>query len=153
MFEWFFNRKKKAPGQPGQFSRQFRRAQRLIAQRNAGQIEGPAKSAEAAVAAAPAAVEILPLAGPEQPAVEYTPATVSEEARLASSLETVLQGNRVAPEVFTELYRGGYVFKEPAGKWAITQPGKDLIERHKLYVPDMCLVDGVRCHADWSRRS
>ena len=69
---------------------------------------------------------------------------------LAAALESVLQGRRVGPDVFTQLYRGGFVFRDPQGRWAITEMGKQLIERNKLFTPHRCLVAGVECARSWS---
>lgn len=70
---------------------------------------------------------------------------------LAAALESILQGKRVDAAIFTQLFRGGFVFKDPCGKWAITALGKELIEKHKLLTPEGCLVAGVKCAADWNR--
>jgi hypothetical protein len=66
-------------------------------------------------------------------------------------LESILQGRRVSPDLFTQLYRGGFVFKDPHGRWAITEMGKGLIEQNKLFLPDRCLVDGVECASGWNK--
>lgn len=70
---------------------------------------------------------------------------------LAAALESILQGKRVSAELFTQLYRGGFVFKDPRGQWRITEMGKELVEKHKLLTPEGCLVAGVRCVAGWNR--
>jgi hypothetical protein len=70
---------------------------------------------------------------------------------LAAALESILQGKRVSAELFTQLYRGGFVFKDPCGQWKITGMGKELVEKHKLLTPEGCLVAGVRCVAGWNR--
>lgn len=70
---------------------------------------------------------------------------------LAAALESILQGKRVSAELFTQLYRGGFVFKDPRGQWKITGMGKELVEKHKLLTPEGCLVAGVRCVAGWNR--
>ena len=71
---------------------------------------------------------------------------------LAAALESVLQGRRVTPIVFTQLYRRGFVFKDPHGRWTITALGKDLIERNKLFTAERCLVAGVECAGGWGKR-
>ncbi|MGO8927140.1 MAG: hypothetical protein ACLQU3_09655 [Limisphaerales bacterium] len=63
-----------------------------------------------------------------------------------------MQGRRVSPDLFTQLYRGGFVFKDPHGRWAITEMGKGLIEQNKLFLPDRCLVDGVECARGWNKQ-
>ena len=70
---------------------------------------------------------------------------------LAAALESVLQGRRVGPDVFTQLYRSGSVFRDPQGRWAITEMGKQLIERNKLFTPHRCLVAGVECAGAWTQ--
>ena len=70
---------------------------------------------------------------------------------LAASLESILQGKRVRAEVFTQLYRGGFVFKDPQGQWRVTAMGKELIEKHKLLTPAGCLVAGVTCASGWNK--
>jgi hypothetical protein len=57
----------------------------------------------------------------------------------------------VSPDLFTQLYRGGFVFKDPQGRWAITEMGKGLIEQNKLFLPDRCLVGGVECASGWNK--
>ncbi|MBK7091773.1 MAG: hypothetical protein IPH59_08640 [bacterium] len=57
----------------------------------------------------------------------------------------------MSAELFTQLYRGGFVFKDPRGQWKITGMGKELVEKHKLLTPEGCLVAGVRCVAGWNR--
>ncbi len=95
--------------------------------------------------------EILP---PDEPdaAIPYQllPARTSDST-LAAALESILQGQRVSTELFTQLYRRGFVFKNPHRQWSITAMGKELIEKHKLLTPEACLVAGVRCAALWNR--
>jgi len=76
--------------------------------------------------------------------------TVSPEGALASALEKILQGERAPSDVFLELYHKGFVFKEKEKRWAITEAGKSLIERHKLSDPVQCRVNGVECPKSWS---
>jgi hypothetical protein len=72
-----------------------------------------------------------------------------DETLLAAALESILQGERVANEVFLQLYRHGFVFKEKEKKWAITEAGKQLIERHKLQGLQECRVHGLKCRKSW----
>jgi len=81
------------------------------------------------------------------------PPSQTGDSTLAAALESILQGKRVRPELFTRLYRGGFVFKDPHGQWKITAMGKELTEKHKLLTPDGCLVAGVRCADGWNRGS
>ena len=76
---------------------------------------------------------------------KYTPLEVQDNSRLAGALETILQGQKVDPELFLKLYRGGYVFKNPGGQWQITSMGITLIERHKLLTEGGVLISGVVC--------
>ena len=73
-----------------------------------------------------------------------------DETLRAAALESILQGGRVPNEVFLQLYRHGFVFKEKEKKWAITEAGKQLIERHKLQGPQECRVHGLKCGKSWS---
>lgn len=95
--------------------------------------------------------EILP---PDEPdaTIPYRllPARTGDST-LAAALECILQGQRVSTELFTQLYRRGFVFKDPYRQWRITAMGKELIEKHKLLTPEGCLVAGVRCGASWNR--
>lgn len=94
--------------------------------------------------------EILPSDGPEA-IIPYRPSPSGlSNSVLAAALESILQGQRVSAEIFTQLYRGGFVFKDPQGQWSITALGKELIEKHKLITPEGCLVAGVKCAAGWS---
>lgn len=104
----------------------------------------------------PTARQDCPRKNEIQPPDEERPVTVpadmlgvSEEAQLAVALETILQGKRVTPERFTQLYRAGYTFKEPTGHWAITEAGKRLIERHKIKLDTTVLVEGIPCGTQW----
>lgn len=95
--------------------------------------------------------EILP---PDEPdaIIPYRPPPLQTGvSTLAAALESILQGKKVSPELFTQLYRGGFVFKDPHRQWRITAMGKELIEKHKLLTPEGCLVAGVRCAAGWNR--
>lgn len=96
--------------------------------------------------------EILPSYGPDAP-IPYglSPSSPSKSV-LAAALESILQGQRVSVDLFTQLYRGGFVFKNPHGQWSITALGKELIEKHKLITPEGCLVAGVKCVAGWGGR-
>lgn len=94
--------------------------------------------------------EILP---PDKPDAmipyQLMPARTSEPT-LAAALESILQGQRVSTELFTQLYRGGFVFKDPCGQWTITALGKDLIQNHRLVTPEGCMVAGVKCAVGWN---
>lgn len=94
--------------------------------------------------------EILP---PDEPdaTILYRSLPSQAGSTLAAALESILQGKKLSPELFTQLYRGGFVFKDPHGQWKITAMGKELIEKHKLLTPEGCLVAGVRCAAGWNR--
>lgn len=95
--------------------------------------------------------EILPPNEPDA-AIPYQllPARTSDST-MAAALESILQGQRVSTELFTQLYRHGFVFKDSHEQWRITAMGKELIEKHKLLTSDGCLVAGVRCAALWNR--
>ena len=75
--------------------------------------------------------------------------TPGEDTLLAAALECILQGAKIEKDVFVRLYRGGYVQKDTGGKWSITEPGKQLIERKKLYTAGECRIGGVLCAKDW----
>ncbi len=93
--------------------------------------------------------EVVPSDEPDA-AIPYQPLpSQTKDSILAAALESVLQGQRVDAGLFTQLYRGGFVFKDPGGQWTITAAGKELIEKHKLITPEGCLVAGVRCAAGW----
>lgn len=95
--------------------------------------------------------EILPSDEPDT-TISYQPLpSHSGDSILAAALESILQGQRVDADLFTHLYRGGFVFKDPGGQWTITASGKDMIEKHKLITPEGCLVAGVKCSAGWNR--
>lgn len=69
---------------------------------------------------------------------------------LARSLESILQGQKVSSDIFTALYRGGYVFKEPGGKWGITALGKQLVENQKIVLEaGECMIDELPCRVGW----
>lgn len=95
--------------------------------------------------------EILPPDEPDATIPYRLPPSQTGGSTLAAALESILQGKRVSPELFTQLYRGGFVFKDPHGQWKITAMGKELIEKHKLLTPEGCLVAAVRCAAGWNR--
>lgn len=92
-----------------------------------------------------------PLTAPDEPIPYLPPPRPPGPPALAAALESVLQGRRVSPDIFTQLYRGGFVFKDPHGQWAITEMGKELIERNKLFTPSLCLVAGVECASGWNK--
>lgn len=94
--------------------------------------------------------EILPPDEPDVTIPYQLPPARTGDSTLAAALESILQGQRVSTELFTRLYRGGFVFKDPHGQWQITAFGKELIEKHKLLTPEGCLVAGVGCAAGWS---
>lgn len=95
--------------------------------------------------------EILPC-NERDSAIPYHPLPPqSGGSILAAALESILQGQRVSADLFTQLYRGGFVFKDPSGHWKITATGKELIERHKLLTDGACLVAGVRGGAGWNK--
>jgi hypothetical protein len=81
----------------------------------------------------------------------YTPLEVQDRSQLASSLETILQGNKVDPDIFLKLYRGGYVFKSTGGAWRITERGKELVDKHKLIAPEAILINGIPCLKKWNQ--
>jgi len=96
--------------------------------------------------AAQLSAEMAPQPSPEpDQSFAYTPLEVKNTIVLASTLETILQGQKVPQEFFLNLYRGGYVFKETGGNWKITEKGKQLIEKHKLLCEDITLINGVPC--------
>ena len=80
----------------------------------------------------------------------YVPLEVKDRNQLAGSLETILQGSKIDPDIFLKLYRGGYVFKTTGGAWKITERGKELIDKHKLISPDTTLINGVPCKKTWT---
>jgi len=94
--------------------------------------------------------EIAPLTASDEPILYLPPPPPPGPPALAAALESILQGRKVSPDIFTQLYRGGFVFKDPHGQWAITEMGKELIERNKLFTPGLCLVAGVKCASDWN---
>jgi hypothetical protein len=82
---------------------------------------------------------------------EQRKAPLQKESSLAAALEGILQGGRVDNEVFLQLYRNGFVFKEKERKWGITEAGKNLIERYKIILsPQECRVNGQLCGKSWS---
>lgn len=96
-------------------------------------------------------MEILPSKEPDETIPYRLRSLPPGPPALAAALECILQGRRLSPDLFTQLYRGGFVFKDPHGQWAITEMGKELIERNKLFTPDLCLVAGVECASGWNR--
>jgi hypothetical protein len=95
--------------------------------------------------------EILPPEGPDATIPYRLLPSQACGSTLAAALESILQGKRVSAELFTQLYRGGFVFKDPQGQWRVTAMGKELIEKHKLLTPEGCLVAGVKCAAGWNK--
>ena len=95
--------------------------------------------------------EILPSDEPDAAIPYRLPPTRTAGSTLAAALESILQGQRVSAELFTQLYRSGFVFKDPRGQWRITAMGKELIEKHKLITPEGRLVAGVKCADGWDR--
>jgi hypothetical protein len=97
--------------------------------------------------------EILPIDEPDATIPYRLLPSQAGGSTLAAALESILHGKRVSAELFTQLYRDGFVFKDPHGQWRITAMGKELTEKHKLLTPDGCLVAGVRCADGWNRGS
>ncbi len=151
MLKWLFRKSAAAPPEKqGEVRRRLQAAQRLVRQQKEGNAcpeipkQGPPGNP---------AREILPSIEPDA-AISYRLPSSPPPIRstLAAALESILQGRRVSPELFTQLYRGGFVFKDPNGRWAITEMGKGLIEQNKLFLPDRCLVDGVECPSGWNQQ-
>lgn len=149
MFKWLLRRRSAPPPRRSSDVRQrLQAARRLVQQQKE-------RNVPATFSKTPAprgfGREISPCTAPEEPISYPPPPPPSGPPALAAALESILQGKRVSPDIFTQLYRGGFVFKNPHGQWAITEMGKDLIERNKLFTADLCLVAGVKCASGWSR--
>ncbi len=149
MLKWLFRKSAAAPPEnQGEVRRRLQAAQRLYRQQKASKDapgipnQGPPGNS---------AREILPSNEPDAAISCRLQSPPAARSTLAAELESILQGRRVSPEVFTQLYRGGFVFKDPHGRWAITEMGKGLIEQNKLFLPDRCLVDGVECASGWNK--
>lgn len=146
MWKWFSRRPASNPSEnPETIRRQLKAAQLLLQARK--EKNNPTREESSRNQWQ----EILPSDEPDA-TVSYQPLpSQTGDSTLAAALESVLQGERVDAELFTQLYRGGFVFKEPDGQWTITASGKELIEKHKLITPEGCLVAGVKCAAGWNR--
>lgn len=148
MWKWF-SRRRPAPSPPEnpETIRQQLKAAQLLLQARKEKTSAPSPAHEESNRCQ----EILPSDEPDA-TISYQPLpSQTSESALAAALESILQGQRVSAELFTQLYRGGFVFKDPGGQWTITAAGKELIEKHKLITPEGCLVAGVRCAAGWNR--
>ena len=149
MLKWLFRQAAPAPPeQQGEVRRRLADARRLVQQQKQGKdppdIPSPGPPGSSAR-------EILPASEPDAAISYRLPSLTAERSTLAAALESILQGRRVSPGLFTQLYRGGFVFKDPHGQWAITEMGKGLIEQNKLFIPDRCLVGGVECARGWNK--
>ena len=146
MWKWFSRRHSAKPTEnPERIRQRLQAAQRLVQQRKE-RTSRPRLPTEVRRNR-----EILP---PDEPDATIPCRLLPSQAggsTLAAALESILQGKRVSAELFTQLYRGGFVFKDPRGQWTITGMGKELVEKHKLLTPEGCLVAGVRCVAGWNR--
>jgi hypothetical protein len=150
MLKWLFRKSATAPPEnQGEVRQRLQAAQRLVRQQKES-----TDSTEIPKQGPPGncAREIHPSNEPDA-AISYRLPSSPPPARstLAAALESILQGRRVSSDLFTQLYRGGFVFKDPHGRWAITEMGKGLIEQNKLFLPDRCLVDGVECASGWNK--
>jgi hypothetical protein len=150
MLKWLFRKSAAAPPEnQGEVRRRLQAAQRLVRQqkesKDAPEIPNQGSPGNSAR-------EILPSNEPDAAISYRLPSPPPARSTLAAALESILQGRRVNPELFTQLYRGGFVFKDPHGRWAITEMGKGLIERNKLFLPDRCLVAGVECACGWHKQ-
>jgi hypothetical protein len=149
MLKWLFRKSAAAPPEnQGEVRRRLQAAQRLVRQqkesKDAPEIPNQGSPGNSAR-------EILPSNEPDAAISYRLPSPPAARSTLAAALESILQGRRVSPDLFTQLYRGGFVFKDPHGRWAITEMGKGLIEQNKLLLPDRCLVDGVECASGWNK--
>jgi hypothetical protein len=149
MLKWLFRPAAPAPPEhQGDVRRRLAAARRLVQQQKQGKdspdIPSPGPPGSSAR-------EILPASEPDAAISYRLPSLPAERSTLAAALESILQGRRVSPGLFTQLYRGGFVFKDPHGRWAITEMGKGLIEQNKLFLPDRCLVAGVECASGWNK--
>jgi len=149
MWKWFSRRPAPNPTEnPETIRRRLRAAQLLIrAQEARTRSAVPVKT----VGHPDCRREILPSDEPDAIIPCRPLSSQVTGSALAAALESILQGKRVEAAIFTQLFRGGFVFKDPCGKWAITALGKELIEKHKLLTPEGCLVAGVKCAAGWNR--
>ena len=150
MLKWLFRQAAPAPPeQQGEVRRRLADARRLVQQQKQGKdppdIPSPGPPGSSAR-------EILPASEPDAAISYRLPSLTAERSTLAAALESILQGHRVSRGIFTQLYRGGFVFKDPHGRWTITEMGKELIERNKLFTPERCLVAGVECAGGWNRQ-
>jgi len=93
--------------------------------------------------------EILPSSDPDAVIGYEPPPPLAGNSAQAAALESILQGKRVEPQIFTDLFRAGFVSKDAQGQWTITATGKTLIERHKLITPIGVYVAGVKCGGSW----
>ena len=149
MLKWLFRKSAATPPEnQGEVRRRLQAAQRLFRQqkesKDAPEIPNQGSPGNSTR-------EILP-SNERDAAISYRlPSPPAARSTLAAALESILQGRRVSPELFTQLYRGGFVFKDPHGRWAVTEMGKGLIEQNKLFLPDRCLVDGVECVSGWNK--
>ena len=149
MLKGLFRKSAPAPPEhPGEVRQRLQAARRLVRQQKESTdcpgIPSPGPPGNSAR-------EILPALEPDAAFSCPLPPPAAGRATLAAALESILQGRRVSPELFTQLYRGGFVFKDPQGRWAITEMGKRLIEQNKLFLPDRCLVGGVECARGWNK--
>jgi hypothetical protein len=149
MWKWFSRRPAPNPNESAETIRQRLQAARLLVQTR------KERSDRAGVPTREdrrnRSREILPSKAPDA-AISCEPMpSPTTDSTFAAALESILQGQRVGTGLCTQLYRGGFVFKDPAGQWTITGAGKELIEKHKLITPDGCLVAGVRCAAGWNK--
>ncbi len=148
MWKWFSRRPAPNPPEnPETIRRQLKAAQLLFqARKEKGSAGNPTREDSSRNRWQ----EILPSEDPDA-TISYQPLpSPTNDSALAAALESILQGQRVDAELFTQLYRGGFVFKDPGSQWAITATGKELIEKHKLITPEGCLVAGIRCAAGWN---
>lgn len=146
MWKWFSRRHSAKPTEnPERIRQRLQAAQRLVQQRKE-RTSRPRLPTEVRRNR-----EILPPDEADAPIPYGLPPFQTGGSTLAAALESILQGKRVSAELFTQLYRGGFVFKDPRGQWKITAMGKELVEKHKLLTPEGCLVAGVRCVAGWNR--
>jgi hypothetical protein len=147
MLKWLFRQASPSPEKPADVHRRLQAAQLIVQQQR--ERHAPLEVSKKGTPSNPAR-EILPSDGPDATIPYRLPSPPAPPGTLATALESILQGRRVSPDIFTQLYRGGFVFKDPHGRWAITEMGKELIERNKLFTPDRCLVAGVECAGGWN---
>jgi hypothetical protein len=150
MLKWLFRQSPPAPPEHQEdVRRRLQAAQRLVRQQKETRDSPGSPSQEPHGSSAR---EILPSDGPDATNLCRLPSPLTGQSTLAAALESILQGHRVSSDIFTQLYRGGFVFKDPHGRWTITEMGKELIERNKLFTPERCLVAGVECAGGWNRQ-